>query len=215
MRKIYAVAAALWLSSSTTAFAQEFDEDNEVPAPDSLGVTAGLEFGYFSADSFFDNQGENREFIDGISNDSLYILLHARYDVAQIPGLYAGLELPFVSNSTSVVGGVDASASSIGDVAFFAGYTVADVLPDIVDAYGQLRLKLPTGSFDNLAADETATGDGSMHLHFTAGADATLPANLRAHVDLGYILTLGFTQEQSGFTTDTNPGDVFFSPLAT
>lgn len=220
MRTICALALAVVLSSNTIAYAQEtaYDEDNEAPPPDTLGLNAGLEFGFLSASSIWDIQGDRQDLPDGFSNNSLYLLLRGQYDVAPVPGLYVGVELPFVSNTqefTSDAGmAFDLSGSSIGDIGLFAGYRAKDTVPDLLDTYGQLRLKLPTGSFDDLAADEIATGDGSTHLHFTVGADATLPANLRAHVDLGYIFTLGFSQTDNGVTSDVNPGDVLFANLA-
>lgn len=206
------ICATAALLCTTSAWAVDLRED---PPEGALGVTAGLEYGFFSVSSFVDATGESSDLVGDSSISSMYVNLHAEYALPWVAGLHAGLDLPLVINSATVdtgAGSSDASGTSIGDLSLFVGYWFP-VVPKQLRVGGDLRFKLATGAAPDgtLADDEAATGDGSNHIQLTAKADGTFEPGITAHVDAGYILTLGTTF--SGFNADVNPGDVFFANL--
>ncbi len=203
------VFAVVALFGAATASAQEATATS---SGSKMGVNAGLGVAFASPNKTINSDGEAADFPAESSLRLMLINLNVGYDfAAQVPGLYAGLDLPIAMNAAEA-GGQSVSGTGLGDLSVYGGYLMPAT--DQIRVGGQLRFKAATGKGEDdedvAAGDKFVTGSGFHNIQVNGALRGNFTGVL-LNVDAGYIMTMGKDVEFFGTSVPVNPGDTIFA----
>jgi hypothetical protein len=187
-------------------------QEAAAPAPmasEKMGLSAGLNISYASPNKTYDKDGKSTDIPDEVGVSLMLINLGIGYDFGKmVPGLTAGLDLPIAKNAVSVDGGDGFSGSGLGDLSLYGAYL--HPVNDQVKLGGKLRFKAATGksAWDELDADQLATGSGHHNVQASLLVDAAFDA-VGVGLDAGYVMTMGRKKDGA----EANPGDAIYGDL--